>query len=165
MYQKLKPKSKGKSEKTALVTAVDILSRADQSSARLKEKLQRRGYADEEVSHAIETLTDRGYLDDGETCQHQFDFLYEESRQSVQQIMAKLFQRGFSKEDIRACVPSDIYEREKAAALRVISMKYRKGASPQKMKEYLYRKGYDIRAIHAAVEEFADAPMDDEEVF
>lgn len=144
------------------MAAVDLLARADQSSARLKGKLQMRGYEDDEAEHAVKTLAERGYLDDAETCRRQFDFLYEESRQSVRQIMAKLLQRGFSKADVRACVPDDIYEREKAAALRALSMKYKRDADPKKMMEHLYRKGYDTGAIRAAVAEFAGGAFDDE---
>ncbi|WP_338624961.1 RecX family transcriptional regulator [Selenomonas sp. TAMA-11512] len=144
-----------KSEKTALMTATDLLARAEQSSGRLKDKLRLRGYDEAEAAEAVEKLTERGYIDDADACRRQFDFLYEESRQSVRQIMAKLLQRGFSQELIRSCVPDDICERERAAAIRALELKYKPDADRKKMMEHLYRKGYDSSVIRSAVEEFA----------
>ena len=104
-----------KTEKTALMKAVDLLARAEHSTAHLARKLLQRGYDEEEVRSALATLAERGYLDDTEACRHQFTFLYEESRQSVRQIQAKksaaeqkmlqhLYRRGFSTAVCRAAV-------------------------------------------------------------
>ena len=143
-----------KIEKTALMKAVDLLARAEHSTAHLARKLAQRGYEEEEIKEALATLTERGYLDDEEACRHQFAFLYEESRQSVRQICAKLMQRGFESSLVRECVPRDIYEREKKAAMRCLSLKFRPSAEEQKMMQHLYRKGFDSSAIRAVVEEF-----------
>ena len=143
-----------KTKKTALVQAVDLLARQEQSTNKLREKLQQRGYAGDEIEAAIQRLEERHYLDDADACARQFQFLYEESRQSVRQICAKLMQRGFESSLVRECVPRDIYEREKKAAMRCLSLKFRPSAEEQKMMQHLYRKGFDSSAIRAVVEEF-----------
>lgn len=147
-------KKKAKGSKTALMYAVDLLARQEQSSAKLREKLGRKGYSEEETEAAIQRLMELHYLDDAGACQRQFDFLYEESRSSVRQIVAKLMQRGFESSMIKGCIPSDTYEREKDAALRVLALKYRRPTDPRKMMANLYQKGFAVDAARAAVETF-----------
>ena len=129
-----------KPEKTALVAAVDILARQEYSEAKL--------------SGAIARLKERHYLNDADACARQFAFLYTESRNSVRQICLKLRQRGFTKEDIDACRPRDIYEREKQAALRVLALKYPRDAERQKMMANLYQKGFEAGTARDAVETY-----------
>lgn len=143
-----------KPTKTALVTAVDILARQEYSEQKLREKLQRKGYEEEEIDAAIRRLVEKHYLDDAAACQRQFDFLYQESRKSVRQICLKLQQRGFERSLIRDCVPQDTYEREKEAAMRVLSLKFKPSADRQKMLASLYRSGFDSSALQAAVTEY-----------
>ena len=150
-------KKKAKGPKTALMYAVDLLARQEQSSAKLREKLGRKGYDEEETEAALRRLMELHYLDDAGACQRQFDFLYEESRSSVRQIVVKLLQRGFPSELVKACVPADTYEREKAAALRVLALKYKRSAEPRKMMANLYQKGFESAVCRAAVEEYAEA--------
>jgi regulatory protein len=146
--------------KPVLAYAVSLLARQEQSVQRLREKLLRKGYAAAEAEKALQTLQERHYLDDGESCARQFQFLYEESRQSVRQICAKLRQRGFPSQLVQGCVPEDTYAREKAAAGRCLELKFRPSADSRKMQAYLYRHGFDSSAIRAAVEEFAEAAGD-----
>lgn len=141
-------------EKTALVAAVDILARQEYSEAKLSEKLARKGYGEEEIAGAIARLKERHYLNDADACARQFAFLYTESRNSVRQICLKLRQRGFTKEDIDACRPRDIYEREKQAALRVLALKYSRDAERQKMMANLYQKGFEAGTARDAVETY-----------
>ncbi|WP_442766164.1 regulatory protein RecX [Mitsuokella multacida] len=143
-----------KPEKTALVAAVDILARQEYSETKLSEKLARKGYGEEEIAGAIARLKERRYLNDADACARQFAFLYTESRNSVRQICLKLRQRGFTKEDIDACRPRDIYEREKQAALRVLALKYPRDAERQKMMANLYQKGFEAGTARDAVETY-----------
>ena len=146
----------GKPQKTALIYASDLLARQEQSSARLREKLRRKGYEEEEADKAIACLAERGYLDDAAACARQFRFLYEDSRQSVRQICAKLMQRGFPSGIVRECVPQDMDERETGAAKRSLEIKFRPSADRRKMQAYLYRRGFDSDIVRAAVDAFAD---------
>ena len=135
--------------------AVDLLARQEQSEQKLREKLARKGYEPEEIDKAVARLIEKHYLNDEDACARQFEFLYQESRSSVRQITIKLRQRGFDNNLIRECIPTDTFEREKAAALRVLAQKYKPSADRQKMMANLYSKGFDSSAIRAAVAEFA----------
>jgi len=148
-----------RAEKTALMYAVDLLARQEQSSNKLREKLRRKGYEDEEIEAALLRLEERHYLNDEDACARQFRFLYEESRSSVKQICVKLMQRGFDSSLVRDCVPQDTYEREVQAALRCLAVRFKPSADREKMMASLYRKGFEGAAIQGAVEEF----MADEE--
>ena len=145
---------KPRAKKTALMYAVDLLARQEQSSAKLREKLLRKGYAEVETEAAIARLVEKHYLNDADACARQFAYLYNESRSSVRQIVAKLMQRGFESSMIKGCIPSDTYEREKDAALRVLALKYRRPTDPRKMMANLYQKGFAVDAARAAVETF-----------
>ena len=116
------------------MTAVDLLARQEQSEQKLRDKLARKGYELEEIDKAVARLIEMQYLNDEDACARQFEFLYQESRSSVRQITIKLRQRGFDNNLIRECIPADTFEREKAAALRVLAMKYKPSADRQKMK-------------------------------
>ena len=137
------------------MTAVDLLARQEQSEQKLRDKLARKGYEPEEIDKAVARLIEKRYLNEEDACARQFDFLYQESRSSVRQITIKLRQRGFDNNLIRECIPADTFEREKAAALRVLALKYKPSADHQKMMANLYSKGFDSSAIRAAVAEFA----------
>ena len=143
-----------KPQKTALVYAVDLLSRQEQSEQRLREKLQRKGYEAEEIEAALERLRSKHYLDDEAACKRQFAYFYQESRSSVRQICLKLQQRGFASSLVRQCVPDDTYEREYQAALKNLNIKYRPSADQQKMLASLYRAGFGTSVCRAAVEQF-----------
>ena len=148
------PKHPRKPKKTALMTAVDLLARQEHSEKKLREKLQRKGYDEEEIQLAINRLLEMHYLNDEDACVRQFEFLYQESRSSVRQICVKLMQRGFDSSLVKDCVPTDIFAREKSAALRVLALKFKKADDRQKMMANLYRKGFDSSAIRAAVDAF-----------
>lgn len=141
-------------EKTALMYAVDLLARQEQSSSRLREKLRRKGYEETEIEAALLRLEEKHYLNDGDACARQFRFLYEESRSSVKQICVKLMQRGFDSSLVRDCVPQDTYEREVQAALRCLAIRFKPSADREKMMASLYRKGFEGAAIQRAVGEF-----------
>ena len=151
---------KNATEKTALVTAVDYLARQAHSEKKLREKLQRKGFPQEEIDAAIERLIERKYLDDADLCAQQFMYLYNESRYSVRQIFVKLMQRGFDKELIRSAVPPDTAEREAAAAERVLAMKFKPTDKKQKMMANLYQKGFSVDVSHAAVRNFTEDAED-----
>ena len=142
-------------KKTALMYAVDLLARQEQSEKRLREKLARKGYEEEEIEAALARLHEKHYLSDEEACQRQFDYLYRESRSSVRQICLKLQQRGFEGSLVRQCVPRDTFEREQKAALKNLSLKFKPSADQQKMLASLYRAGFDTSVCRGAVEEFA----------
>ncbi len=66
---------KPRAKKTALMYAVDLLARQEQSSAKLREKLLRKGYAEAETEAAIARLVEKHYLNDADACARQFAYL------------------------------------------------------------------------------------------
>ncbi len=144
-------------EKTALVYAVDLLARQEHSERHLREKLERKGYAAEEIDAALARLKERRYLDDEAACARQFEHFYTDSHKSVRQICMKLQQRGFSRALIRSCVPQDTFEREQRAAFRTLELKYKPTADKQKMLASLFRQGFDMTASRAAVQKYVEA--------
>ena len=143
-------------EKTALATAVDYLARQAHSEKKLREKLARKDFSEEEIDDAIARLIERHYLDDTKLCTEQFMYLYDEGRSSVRQICAKLMQRGFDHDLVWSVVPEDTYDREVAAAERVLSMKFKPTDKHQKMMANLYQKGFSVDVAHAAVQNFTE---------
>ena len=152
------PKKRGRKSqtKTALVTAVDYLARQAHSEQKLREKLTRKGFHEEEIDATIARLVERHYLDDMDLCTQQFMYLYNESRNSVRQICAKLMQRGFDHNLVRSVIPEDTYERETATAERVLAMKFKPTDKYQKMMANLYQKGFSVDVSHAAVQNFTE---------
>ena len=147
-------RQKTKSNKTALVQAVDLLARQEHSTQKLREKLRQRGYEEEEIEAAIQRLEEKPYLNDEDACARQFQYLYENSRSSVKQIQAKLMQRGFESSLIRSCIPADTFQRETRAALHCLRLKFRAGAEARKMMQHLYTRGFDSSAMRAAIDAF-----------
>lgn len=148
---------------TALVAATDILARQEYSTRRLVEKLLRKGYGREEIVAAIKRLQELHYLNDESACARQFTYLYEESRSSVRQIVAKLIKRGFPSSLVTSCVPKSTGEREKAAAYRTLLVKYRRGAEEKKMLASLFRSGFDASIAREAVARFRETTEQEEE--
>ncbi len=145
---------------SALEKATALLARQEQSSKRLRDKLRLRGYEQEEIDAAIARLQEKRYLNDEEACQRQFEFLYEESRQSVRQICAKLMQRGFESSLVHSCIPKDgnaVYERESKAADKCLYLSFKPGADEQRMLRYLYSRGFENSICRSAVERFQES--------
>lgn len=147
-------RSRKAANKTALMTAVDYLARQAHSEKKLREKLTRKGFPAEEIDAAIARLIEHRYLDDTDLCTQQFMYLYNDSRNSVRQICAKLMQRGFDHDLVWSVVPDDTFEREVSVAEHVLAMKYKPMDKYQKMMANLYQKGFSVDVSHAAVQSF-----------
>ena len=146
-----------KPKKTALMTAVDILARRETCEAKLIEKLKIKGFDSEEIEGAVAKLKEMNYLNDKAAARRQFEYLYEESKSSVREIVLKLMRRGFTKEDIDLCLPEDREARENrelSAALKSLKIKYKQSADPAKMKAHLYRHGFSVSVCAQAVNDF-----------
>lgn len=143
-----------KSEPTAIERAYEMLSRSDYSTARLTEKLIRKGHSEEAAKAAVDELVARRLMNDRELCAHRLSAMYDEGRVSVRQIVEKLMIQGFPREMILECLPEETEERELAAATRALRTKFKKGADHRKMGAYLYRKGFGGSICHTAVGNF-----------
>ena len=157
--------------KTALMTAAALLARQEQSSKNLKRKLLAKKYSAVEAQEAIETLQERNYLNDEETCKRQFENFYSEGKLSVKQIYSKLLQRGFDSASVKNLIPRDYYEHELKAATRALEKNFAnvdfselEGEEKLKFKNKIYRhlssKGFSSEIISAATEKFFAEDMD-----
>ena len=151
--------------KTALMKAAELLARQEQSSERLRKKLLAKKYSVDEVENAIETLTERNYLNDEETCKRQFENLYAEEKLSVKQICAKLFQRGFEKNFVENLIPANFEQRELRIAKKFFEKKFanfnigevdakEKFKIKNKIYQHLATKGFSSEIISEVMEEF-----------
>ena len=126
----------------------------EHSAAKLREKLQRRGYPEEEIEAALARLMEKQYLDDEAACRRAFQHFYETSAMSLRQISQKLLQRGFPSALVTACVPTDTAEREAQAAQTCLRQKCRTVTPREKMKVFLYRRGFSYATCERVTESF-----------
>lgn len=145
-----------KEKKPAFTYLLELISRQDYSKSRLKDKLLRKEYSEEETEAALKKLEELRLLNDKETAKSQFRFLYEGSKNSVKEIKYKLLRRGFSREDIEEAVPETNEERELSAAIKALNIKFRKNKDLMKMRSYLYRHGFSGDICRRAVNEFLE---------
>ncbi len=140
----------------ALAKAVELLAAQEHSKKRLTEKLRMRGYEEAEIDGAVARLEERRYLDDEAACAREFQHFYEDGAMSLRQIEQKLLSRGFSAELIRASVPEDDDREghERAAAVKALRSRYRSAAPRDKMKQFLYRRGFSYEVCDSAVDGF-----------
>ena len=154
-----------KKNKTALMTAAELLAKQEQSSNRLRQKLTSRKFDSAEIDAAIDTLKNRNYLDDEETCRRQFENFYSEGKMSVKQICAKLIQRGFDSEFVKNLIPEDSDEHDLKAAIYLLEKKFAKVNFDKentqeffKLKNKIYQhlamKGFTSEIISSAAENF-----------
>lgn len=141
----------------ALAKAVELLARQEHSAAKLREKLQRRGYTPEEIEAALARLMEKHYIDDEAACRREFQYFYEDSAMSLRQISQKLLQRGFPAAIVTACVPEDTAEREAQAAQTCLRQKFRTVTPREKMKVFLYRRGFSYATCECAADTFLAA--------
>ena len=143
---------------SALAKAVELLAAQEHSKKRLSEKLRIRGYEEDEIDGAVERLEERHYLDDEAACARAYQRFYEDESMSCRQIEQKLLSRGFPPALVRASAPQDPDRdgREKAAAFRSLEGRFRSPALREKMKQFLYRRGFSYEVCDAAVEAFLE---------
>ena len=145
-----------KEKPTALAKAVELLAQQEHSEAKLREKLMRREYTEDEIDYAFERLREKHYLNDEEACRRQFGYFFEDGRMSVRQICQKLIQRGFPRELVYSCIPEDKEEHEEEAAFRAACGHFRSTVKRDKIKQFLYRRGFSFSVCEAAVHRFSE---------
>ena len=143
---------------SALAKAVELLAGQEHSKRRLTEKLRIRGYEEEEIDGAVERLEERHYLNDEAACARAYQRFYEDGAMSCRQIEQKLLTRGFPPALVRASAPQDPDrdEREKKAAVRSLKGKFHGPLQTEKMKQFIYRRGFSYEVCDAAVEAFLE---------
>ena len=143
-----------RADRTALICAVDLLARQDQSEARLRQKLINREYPKKEIDEAIDRLKQLNYLNDQRACSYQFDIMYQSNRYSFMQICNKLFQMGFAKELIDSFKPEDCEDHDKSTAIHFLKSKFKTLPEDKKMWQFLSTKGFSYSVISNAIDKY-----------
>lgn len=150
--------------KTALQKATELLARQEQSEKVLRQKLIARKYETAEVDDAITKLKKCKFIDDEETCANLFKNLYAEEKLSVKQICLKLIQRGYDSNFVENLIPSDTYQHEYNAALKIAEKKFAAKISAEDLKlkqkiwQHLASKGFDSEIVHSVIEKILTPP-------
>lgn len=165
-----------KKNKTALMKAAELLARQEQSSEVLRRKLLAKKYTESETSAALDTLKERNYLNDEETCARQFENFFAEGKLSIRQICAKLIQRGYDPEFVKNLVPENSDEHDLQAAQLTLKKNFSSakvvGLDAQekfKLRNKIYRhlagKGFGGEIISSVMENFFGEAVDEENFY
>ena len=146
--------------RTALATALRILSVRDHSIMELTRKLARRGHAEDVVAAVAAECLRLSYLDDARVAQQTVDRLKRKGC-GIQRIRRELVQRGLSGENADARVRDALAPGEElAVALAAAHKKWRVLQSEpdprkriQRLQRFLYSRGFSEGTIYAVSEE------------
>ncbi|MGU9952225.1 MAG: regulatory protein RecX [Gammaproteobacteria bacterium WSBS_2016_MAG_OTU1] len=108
-------------DKTAINTAVSLLSRREHSGEELRQKLKGR-FEDDEIEAALTYLTKRGLL-----CEKRFAVMYIKTNAKKfgrARLRYELQQRGVGEKDINEAMTEEIVEDEVSRAVAVLDSKY-----------------------------------------
>ena len=137
-----------------------LLARRDYTCARLRDKLLGSGYDDKTADWALERLREAHYLDDVRFARS-FIAAHREDRSRLR-IRKDLEDRGVPSEIISEVMREDREETGEEAEIRqILKLIKKRGFDPAsadrqesgRMQAYLYRKGYAVSAIRAAISE------------
>ena len=147
-----------KTPPTALARGAKLAARREHTAADLARKLRRKGHAGEEVSAAMETLREKGYVNDERAAA-----AYVEERQrkgfGPRRIAMELARLGVSRETARAALDA-LYSAEQEHEIlgRLIERApAAQRADADKLAQKLLRRGFRADAIRSAL-----AGVDDE---
>lgn len=134
--------------------AMALLQHMDRTEWELKDKLEKRGFSPDAVEDAMEYVHSFHYIDDLRYATH-FVEIYHEQR-SIQRLRQDLYKRHVPEEYIEIAL--DAIDRDDSAALKEAIRKLAKDGIPeeyeqkQKMAAKLYRKGFCLHDIKAALD-------------
>lgn len=135
--------------------AVDLLANRPHFTAELGQKLQRRGFADGDVTEALERLTSLGYLDDLAAAQGFAQHRAERQGWGPRRLRAELARRRVDEEIVSQVVAEAFREGEKPAARAAAERWSAKGGSDRdRLARYLDRRGFSKAVIVEILHEF-----------
>jgi regulatory protein len=138
--------------------AVGALRRRERSRAELREWLERRGFAREEIDSALARLADAGELDDARFARAYAEDKRELSGWGPERIREALLARGVALEHVEAALDVDSHDRQLARAGELLE---RKGGDLEsevargRALGFLTRRGYDYEVAYEAVRRHA----------
>jgi Uncharacterized protein conserved in bacteria len=130
-------------------TAIRMLNFRAYSEGEIREKLNARGFASDEIDEVIHYLNDRGYLDDVALCNNLVDTYCKSNKYSFRMIVIKLKQRGIAEMIIHEALRYYDCSLESIAALKIIDKRFKQFDPSEKVKicRYLARRGFSAITI------------------
>ncbi len=140
--------------KKATRSALNILDYADNTEKKLREKLFRKGYSEDEVDFAVEYAKRKGYLNDRRLAENAMERIANAKLYGKQRIVQELYNKGVSRDIISELDFSEI-DFARNCAKRILQTKNRY-ADREKLNAALLRYGFrysDIKAAYSIIEE------------
>ena len=134
------------SEKAAK-SAVSILSYAPNTEKRLREKLYRKGFSEEDIEFAVDYVKVKGYLNDQRQIAYSVDSLATRKLYGVRRIREELYKSGYSRELIDEV---DFSEYDFTQLCEQYAAK-RPNDTPEKLAAALQRHGFSKNEIMTVI--------------
>lgn len=140
---------RSRSEMTfVLADAVAMLARRDHSTVEIRRKLVRRGYGDDAITYALETLRERDVQDDRGFARAFIEQRMRRRPVSRRALQAALARRGIDRDlaeqEIRRYAEADPDCFRRAADVAVASMRDRESISDQILLRRLMQRGFSV---------------------
>lgn len=119
--------------------------------------VRRKGFDEDEVNQAIQTLLEKRYLDDNDFARIWIRNRMQLSQKPLSMIRLELLKKGVDKDVISACI-NDVEEDEQLEVLKTLIIKkirIPKFRDKQKLTDFLARRGYSYSLIQKAFVELA----------
>ena len=155
------PADPDEARKAAHAAALRLVAGREMSTARLRDRLQSRGFPDEAVESAVERLTKAGILDDRRAAQASARTLVAVRQRGRHRVGRELERLGFSKETASDATQSALADVDERAVLdSVVASKLRSRRSIPDPAAYrrlfaaLLRRGFPADMIRAALQPY-----------
>lgn len=140
----------------AYLAGLTMLARRELSSARLRDKLQRKGYPPREIEETIDRLQDEGALDDRRTADALANRAAHLRLQGKYRAIRELQSHGIDR-DLARQVVDEVYDEIDSQALLTQALGKRltgsieSPAQLRRLYQYLVRQGFDSAAARTAL--------------
>ena len=141
--------SKQDSRKRAIRSAMNMLEYATCSRARLREKLQRKGYTQEDVAAALTYVTAQGLLNEARDAAHAVEYLANARLCGKRKIVESLLAKGYRREHLEAAA----WEELDFTDICVRYLSRHQSADREKTIAAARRRGFAMHEILAALAE------------
>lgn len=132
--------------------AVRLLAKRAYSTKQLEEKLQQKKYANKEIEKIIHQLQSKKILNDFDVSNQIFEQYCRKNKYSLQFILQKLKQHGFSNSLINQILQETEPYNEYIAAEKLALQSLRRTKDPSKLTQYLLSRGFKRHTINQLLE-------------
>jgi regulatory protein len=151
--------ARAEESQAAMAYAVRLLAQQDRTTAEIRDRLKRRGFAAEASRGTVARLTQQGYLDDRKLAEHVVRDSLTRRPHGRRAIEWTLRKRGVPDEILTASLEqhlAGVDETQMAAKLAQQRLRRLQGLEPSKARtrliSFLSRRGFDYETIQGALE-------------